>query len=169
MALYQYHPTRSSAVVRDVIGDYTGYLQTDGYSAYNAAERATHIGCWAHARRKFVDCLPKGIEFDDLDKEIEKLEGSNEAKITYLYKDMPVGTIKAETDAFEGNKTITISAKVDEKAESKSLGSSWLKIFSAVLIICIILVVLIMVILSGRRAKKRRETRQKRRMERRQK
>ena len=114
-------------------------------------------------------CLPKGIEFDDLDKEIEKLEGSNEAKITYLYKDMPVGTIKAETDAFEGNKTITISAKVDEKAESKSLGSSWLKIFSAVLIICIILVVLIMVILSGRRAKKRRETRQKRRMERRQK
>ena len=114
-------------------------------------------------------CLPKGIEFDDLDMEIEKLEGSNEAKITYLYKDMPVGTIKAETDAFEGNKTITIFAKVDEKAESKSLGSSWLKIFSVVLIICIILVVLIMVILSGRRAKKRRETRQKRRMERRQK
>lgn len=62
MALYQYHPTRSSAVVRDVIGDYSGYLQTDGYSAYNAAEQATHIGCWAHARRKFVDCLPKGIE-----------------------------------------------------------------------------------------------------------
>ena len=62
MALYQYHPTRSSAVVRDVIGDYSGYLQTDGYSAYNAAGQATHIGCWAHARRKFVDCLPKGIE-----------------------------------------------------------------------------------------------------------
>lgn len=46
MALYKYHPTRSSAVVREVIGDYSGYLQTDGYSAYNAAERATHIGCW---------------------------------------------------------------------------------------------------------------------------
>lgn len=62
MALYQYHPTRSSAVVREVIGDYSGYLQTDGYSAYNAADRATHIGCWAHARRKFVDCVPKGID-----------------------------------------------------------------------------------------------------------
>ena len=24
--------------------------------------RATHIGCWAHARRKWVECLPKGID-----------------------------------------------------------------------------------------------------------
>lgn len=62
MALYQYHPTRSSIVVKDVIGDYAGFLQTDGYQAYNSAENAIHIGCWAHARRKFIDCLPKGID-----------------------------------------------------------------------------------------------------------
>ena len=62
MSLYKYHPTRSSAVVRDYIGDYGGYLHTDGYSAYNTALKATRIGCWAHARRKFVDCMPKGIK-----------------------------------------------------------------------------------------------------------
>ncbi len=73
MSLYKYHPTRSSAVVRECIGDYGGYLHTDGYSAYNAAANATRIGCWAHARRKFVDCLPKGIE-DKNSKAAQALE-----------------------------------------------------------------------------------------------
>ena len=62
MALYLYHPTRSAKVVEDVLGNYGGYLQTDGYSAYNAAVNATRLGCWSHARRKWVECLPKGIE-----------------------------------------------------------------------------------------------------------
>ena len=61
MALYKYHPTRSAKVVTEMLGDYGGYLQTDGYAAYSAAEKATRIGCWAHARRKWTDCIPKGI------------------------------------------------------------------------------------------------------------
>ena len=48
-----------------MIGDYSGYLQTDGYSAYNSAVNAVRVGCWAHARRKFTDCLPKGIKTED--------------------------------------------------------------------------------------------------------
>lgn len=43
-------------------GAYTGILQTDGYVAYNAAAKAKHAGRWAHARRKFVDCLPEGVD-----------------------------------------------------------------------------------------------------------
>lgn len=62
MALYKYHPTRSAKVVEDILGSYSGYLQTDGYAAYTHAAKANRIGCWAHARRKWVDCLPKGIE-----------------------------------------------------------------------------------------------------------
>ena len=65
MALYYHHATRAGQVVTDMIGDYSGYLQTDGYSAYNAAVNAVRIGCWAHARRKFTDCLPKGIKTED--------------------------------------------------------------------------------------------------------
>ena len=65
MALYYHHATRAGQVVTDMIGDYSGYLQTDGYSAYNAAVKAIRIGCWAHARRKFTDCLPRGIKTED--------------------------------------------------------------------------------------------------------
>lgn len=62
MSLYKYHPTRSAKVVEEVLGEYNGYLQTDGYEAYAHAWKATRIGCWAHARRKWIDCLPKGIK-----------------------------------------------------------------------------------------------------------
>lgn len=36
---------------------FSGYLQTDCYSAYNAVDFVTRVGCWAHARRKWVDCF----------------------------------------------------------------------------------------------------------------
>lgn len=62
MALYYYHATRSAKVVEQILGDYPGYLQADGCASYNAAKEAIHIGCWAHARRKWTDCLPKGID-----------------------------------------------------------------------------------------------------------
>lgn len=40
MALYYHHATRSGQVVTDMIGDYSEYLQTDGYSAYNSDKGA---------------------------------------------------------------------------------------------------------------------------------
>ncbi|MBT8359689.1 MAG: IS66 family transposase [Deltaproteobacteria bacterium] len=58
--LYQYHPTRSGDVVRDFLDDFTGVVQTDGYSGYDFLDRRDgilHIGCWAHARRKFMDVI----------------------------------------------------------------------------------------------------------------
>jgi transposase len=58
--IYQYHPTRASDVVKAFLGDFHGYVQTDGYSGYNfldSLEDICHIGCWAHARRKFMDVL----------------------------------------------------------------------------------------------------------------
>ena len=62
MSLYLYHPTRSAKVVEDNLGSYSDYLQTDGYSAYNAAVNAIRLGCWSHSRRKWIECLPKGID-----------------------------------------------------------------------------------------------------------
>ena len=39
--------------------DWEGILQTDGYQAYNGigGPKLVHVGCWAHARRKFVDAV----------------------------------------------------------------------------------------------------------------
>lgn len=73
MSLYYYHATRSGKVVEKIIGDYSGYLQSDGYSAYNAAAKAIRVGCWAHARRKFTECLPKGVN-DKNSKAAQALE-----------------------------------------------------------------------------------------------
>lgn len=65
MSLYYHHATRSGQVVKDMLGDYSGYLQTDGYSAYSSAVNAVRVDCRAHARRKFTDCLPKGVKTED--------------------------------------------------------------------------------------------------------
>jgi transposase len=58
IVLFDYDPRRSSDVVTLLLGDYQGYLQTDDYGSYlriGASAGVTHLGCMAHARRKFID------------------------------------------------------------------------------------------------------------------
>ena len=55
--VYQYAASRSGQVAETFIGDYQGYVQSDAFAGYNRLERKPGIrlmGCWAHARRKFV-------------------------------------------------------------------------------------------------------------------
>lgn len=40
---------------------FSGSLQTDGYSGYNAVEGVTRVGCRAHDRRKRADGFPHGV------------------------------------------------------------------------------------------------------------
>jgi hypothetical protein len=44
---------------REFLGQWEGILQTDGYQAYQdvGGPKLVHVGCWAHARRKFVDAV----------------------------------------------------------------------------------------------------------------
>ncbi len=44
---------------RKFLSKWEGILQTDGYAAYDDIGRPklVHVGCWAHARRKFVDAV----------------------------------------------------------------------------------------------------------------
>jgi len=56
--LFEYDPSRSGEVPLRLLDGYTGYLQTDGYSGYNAVctrNGNIQLGCWDHARRKFKD------------------------------------------------------------------------------------------------------------------
>ncbi|GAB4352135.1 MAG: IS66 family transposase [Methylohalobius crimeensis] len=56
--LFHYADSRRGEVAQQLLGDYQGYLQTDDYGGYHACgalQGVTHLGCWAHARRKFVD------------------------------------------------------------------------------------------------------------------
>ena len=58
--LFNYEPTRSGRVAWRLTEDFKGYLQSDGFSGYDAVgkrEGVMHVGCLAHARRKFDEAL----------------------------------------------------------------------------------------------------------------
>jgi transposase len=60
LILYDYDPSRGQAVSQRLLEGFAGFLQTDGYEGYNAVvagSEITHLGCWAHARRKFDEAL----------------------------------------------------------------------------------------------------------------
>ncbi|MFO8000282.1 MAG: IS66 family transposase [Marinilabilia sp.] len=56
--LYHYDASRSGDVAASFLNGYKGIVQTDGYSGYgflDNEEDILHVGCWVHARRKFVE------------------------------------------------------------------------------------------------------------------
>lgn len=58
VVLFRYDPGRGGKVAEELVGDFKGYLQTDGYAGYTALgqrEGIIHVGCLAHVRRKFVE------------------------------------------------------------------------------------------------------------------
>lgn len=58
--LFDYDPSRSGKVAWRLTEDFRGYLQSDGFSGYDAVGRrdgVVHVGCLAHARRKFDEAL----------------------------------------------------------------------------------------------------------------
>jgi transposase len=58
--LFDYDPSRGGEVADALVEGCSGYLQSDGYQAYEgASERAglLHVGCFAHARRRFFEAL----------------------------------------------------------------------------------------------------------------
>ena len=56
-----YEQSRKGACAEKVLGDYTGVVISDGYSGYSILSKAVRAGCWAHARRKWVEAMPEGV------------------------------------------------------------------------------------------------------------
>ncbi len=55
---FHYHHSRSGEVAKDFLGGYQGVVQSDGFAGYDFLDEKSgvlHIGCWAHARRKFME------------------------------------------------------------------------------------------------------------------
>ena len=57
IVLYDYQETRAATHPCKFLKGYSGYLHVDGYKVYEALTDVTLVGCWAHARRNFVDAL----------------------------------------------------------------------------------------------------------------
>lgn len=64
--LFDYSTSRAQEVPTRLLDSYRGYVMTDGYAGYNALGAQAEferLGCWVHARRKFVEAQkvqPKG-------------------------------------------------------------------------------------------------------------
>jgi len=57
---FDYNPSRGGEVADSLVDGCSGYLQSDGYKVYEGtSERAelVHVGCFAHARRRFFEAL----------------------------------------------------------------------------------------------------------------
>lgn len=58
LVLFNYRKGRGQAGPKEILEDYRGYLQCDGYKVYDKfglEEDITLVGCLVHARRKFFD------------------------------------------------------------------------------------------------------------------
>lgn len=59
-ALFKYEKGRAAEFPEEILKNFHGYLQTDGYAGYiqlGKSQDVVHVACWAHARRKFEEAL----------------------------------------------------------------------------------------------------------------
>ena len=95
--VFEFQLGRGREGPRKFLGEWEGVLQTDGYQAYDdvGGPKMVRVGCWAHARRKFVDAVklnPKDAEavamvtrMDALfliDRDASQRELSTDARLT---------------------------------------------------------------------------------------
>ena len=77
LVLFDYRPGRGKEGPRQILKNFKGHLQTDGYAVYDEYGSKTGITlmhCWAHARRKFVDAQDNDSQRADyVLAEIQKL------------------------------------------------------------------------------------------------
>lgn len=79
-AYYQFEPTRSGSIAKEMLQGFKGNVVTDGFSGYNfigADENLKQCFCWAHVRRKFFEAMrdhPKAEIIVDLIDELYDIE-----------------------------------------------------------------------------------------------
>lgn len=57
IVIYDYNKSSSGYVANKFLGEFSGYLHTDGYAGYNRLTKGTHCNCWTHLRRKFHEAI----------------------------------------------------------------------------------------------------------------
>ena len=69
----------------DAIGEYQGYVQTDGYGGYErpcSRPGIVHVGCWAHVRRAFKEAA-------DAQGKVLSRAGTARQAVAYIAKAVP--------------------------------------------------------------------------------
>jgi len=75
--IFEFHPGRGKEFAKQLLGDFKGYLQRDGYGVYGSLAQdnpdLVSVGCWAHGRRKLVDALEEQPQALELVNEVRRL------------------------------------------------------------------------------------------------
>ncbi len=72
IVLFDYAPGRGGKYAEELLKNYKGYLQVDGYEGYSsicAKKEIVRVGCFAHVRRKFFEALKASVKGDGKAKE----------------------------------------------------------------------------------------------------
>ncbi|WKY49016.1 IS66 family transposase [Eubacteriaceae bacterium ES3] len=63
--IFKYRTGRAGKNATEFLSGYQGYLHTDAYSGYGVVKNVKRCLCWSHARRYFVDAMPKTTKSTD--------------------------------------------------------------------------------------------------------
>ena len=76
--VFHYSPNRKADNVELILGDYSGYLQTDGFPGYDKGIKYSDllklVGCWAHLKRKFNEVIKGGKSHNDAHKALSYIK-----------------------------------------------------------------------------------------------
>jgi len=113
LVIYEYHETRSSQHAKAFLEGYSGYLQTDGYQAYETAlngnDDIVYVGCLAHARRKFVEAAKASKKAGSAQIAVKKIKEIYRVESTLRDKDLDEAEIQPLLN--------DLKAWLDDKAE----------------------------------------------------
>jgi len=103
---YEYHPSRAANHAKTFLEGYTGYLQTDGYEGYDCAVKdmsgIIHVGCFAHARRKFFEAAKVNKENRSAEEGIKHIRNLYAIENELRDKKMDGSTFLSERKARAG-------------------------------------------------------------------
>lgn len=79
--VYIYEPNRKHENAKKILNGFKGYVYSDGYNTYKTIPNVTNVGCFAHARRKYMEI----IKASDKDSNFHKLALEGKRFIDRLY------------------------------------------------------------------------------------
>ncbi len=109
--IYDYQPNREGINAKNMLDEFKGYVQSDAYGGYNllftAESGRVSVGCWAHARRKFVE-VTKVLDGADKNRKKDSHADQMIKLIAGLYK------IEAECKALQLTKDQVTKVRQDQ-------------------------------------------------------
>jgi transposase len=116
--LFDYDPSRGGEVADALIEGCSGYLQSDGYQAYEGASARAgliHVGCFAHARRRFFEAL-KALPNAQRKQPSAAHEAVRRIDALYLIERQIKDLSDGERSRIRGEETIPLLASLHEWA-----------------------------------------------------